>query len=305
VIAELRQVLSDSGSDGEVLSLERALHEFGADEWRVPTNKRALLATRFFLADLVWATTQYMLSEQLTGGITNYTHLLHRLLRWVGEDIKGRAVVVVSFNYDLLFEEAMRAQLGHRLDMYTYLGNPNLVLLKPHGSVNWMWPIADKMSVAGDALNRGTRVVADWESAIEDRREIETSSNPTFGPSSMHLSPLVVPAMALPVAKKSDFCWPRDQAEVFESLQGRVTRLMTIGRRGMEPHFTTLLRSKVKRNARALVVAGGRDGESEALRIMERLATQTDAARHGWDVYGDGFASLVQRRGRLDEFLTA
>lgn len=108
-VAHLREALrvsSDGSTQEQVVSLEESLAHFKADAVVVPENERSLLAFRFFLRDLIWATTNYVMSGQLTGGITNYTYLLQTLSMWAGQQ-EGRKVVIVSFNYDLLLERSM------------------------------------------------------------------------------------------------------------------------------------------------------------------------------------------------------
>jgi hypothetical protein len=81
---------------------------------------------------------------------------------------------------------------------------------------------------------------------------------------------LRVPALALPISKKEDFCWPSQQEDVMRGLNPEeVTRVLTIGWRGLEDHFLPLFRPLITRNARMLVV--NLDG-SEAEDVANHLA---------------------------------
>lgn len=119
----------------------------------------------------------------------------------------------------------------------------------------------------------------------------------------MESAPLAVPAMALPITGKNDFCWPDEQLTRLNEQRGKVSRLVTIGWRGLEEHFTPLLRPLVKSHAKALVVTGGSDGESEANEVRIRLQSTTDCGLPHWETYSSGFTSLIEDH-RLNRFLS-
>ena len=303
-VAHLREALRSTSDDPaqQVLSLEEALANFQADAVIVPENTRSLLAFRFFLRDLIWASTNYMMSGNLTGGITNYTYLLKALSTWAGLSDERR-VVIVSFNYDLLLERAMTSLWGFEpTSLPQYLNHRRISLLKPHGSLQWLWPTATATPMTTDSqMGLGARAIG-MSPFQEDRSAVLTTSQATFEEQVMERTRVAVPAMALPIVGKTEFCWPDGQSKRLEEQQGRATRVLTIGWRGLEGHFTPLLRPIVTSHAKALVVVGRPGGDSEAQEIRHRLQAQTDCDLPRWDTYSHGFTRLIEVR-RLNTFL--
>lgn len=305
VVAHLREVLrvTESNSTAQrVISLEEALAHFQADADLVPENTRSLLAFRFYLRDLIWATTNYMMSGQLTGGITNYTYLLDAVNRWAGYQ-DGRKVVIVSFNYDLLLERAMTSLWNFQpTSLIQYLNHGRISLLKPHGSLQWLWPSATDSSLTTDSqMGLGAKVIG-TRGFREDRGTLLITPLATFEETRMERSRIATPAMALPIVGKADFCWPEPQHTRLLEQQGKVIRLLTIGWRGLEDHFTPLLRPLIKDSANALVVTGGSKGDDEAQEVRLRLQATTDCDLSRWDTYAQGFTRLIEDR-RLSAFL--
>lgn len=306
-VAHLRQVLGDSGwldADSQVVSLEAALGAFQSDGVIVPENLRSLLGFRFFLRDLIWASTDYTMSSQLTGGVTNYTSLLQHLALWAGSG--DRAVVIVSFNYDLLLERAMESMWGFDpTHLESYLAHDRIHLLKPHGSLQWEWLLAGHRGyLRAPPTVHGAAAIDQALVHGEDTSSLQTRTMATYETDREVHSQLAVPAMALPLDGKSSFCWPEEQRARFESLQGTVTRMVTIGWRGIEEHFTPLLRPLVKEWARVLVVTGGAEGDAEGQEVIGRLRRHTDvSARGSWSFDPRGFTEFLLA-GSLNELLS-
>jgi hypothetical protein len=85
-----------------------------------------------------------------------------------------------------------------------------------------------------------------------------------------------------------------------QSLQDCVYRVLSIGWRGLEPHFAKLLKPLVKHDARIVVCSGGTRGAIEAQQTMDNLRSHVNVPPDAWRIYGDGFSSLVMRSDALE-----
>lgn len=305
-IGHLRATLDDARepySTNEVKSLEASLAKFVEEGSTINENLRSVLGFRFFIRDLIWASTNYMMASDVTAGVTNYTYLVQSLLKWASRG--ERCVVITSFNYDLLLERAMESSWGFDpTKMDSYLSHRTINLLKPHGSVQWEWPVKNGIRLGGSPTRHGRASIRAALENGEDRSNIIVRPHATFEryESEPHRQ-LAVPAMALPIDGKSELCWPTEQASRFQSLIGTVTHFITIGWRGLEEHFTPNLRPIVKSDARALIVTKD-PNDCEGHEIAHRLRVKTDSSMSNWEVASSGFTDLI-RSSTLDDFLSS
>jgi hypothetical protein len=280
--------------------LEQALREFDEGADRIPERKRQMLAMRFFLRDLFAACTDYMCSPELAGGITNHVTLLNRLLDWCSPG--NRSVVFISFNYDFILERAMEASWGFDpLDLSNYLTHDRIQLLKPHGSVLWNWRVSNPGREFGGGDWRVFGEASIQEALASPVAETDIHCQ-AFRPIDGLQVPLpisfMVPALALPTDNKS-FVWPQSQENHLKSLQGTVNRVLTIGWRGLEPHFLPLLTPLVKHYARVLAVTGGEqpEADADAASTKARLLGAFDhVPAERVMTYSGGFAGLIAER---------
>jgi hypothetical protein len=290
VIDELRRRLigaTTQNAIGPALTLERALQDY---EDRAETDKhvhRHIAATRFYLRDLLWESGEYMQSADLTGGVTNYTTLVRELYQWAART--GSHVCFVSFNYDLLLDTACDNHWGFNRygEPANYVANESASLLKPHGSVHWAWRLSE------DAVNdwrHAARIAINWgvDAPI-------TQTARVLAPAEYHragsFQGVDLPTLALPVIGKTDLIWPAEQAAHFESLQGRVRRLLTIGWQGAEEHFVSALKPLVMSRARTVIVTGGSQGERDAATVFKNLAAVTNHTDRRESI--NGFSQFV------------
>lgn len=99
-----------------------------------------------------------------------------------------------------------------------------------------------------------------------------------------------LPALALPVAGKSDFVWPSEQAEFLGGLRTRVRRVLTVGWRAAEPHFVEKLHPMVMSGHRAMLVTGGPSGDQDVKDIVTRFGSLGE--RLNYRATTAGFSSI-------------
>lgn len=254
LVMELRAVASAAeGSVEDELQrhLERA--ENGDENMR-----RGLLALRYFIRQVVSFSTERW--STLAGHQTNYRSLLAKIDRRRMD--AGEEVVLVTFNYDLLLETALRLQLGiekNHIDAY-----PTGVykVFKPHGSVDWM------RVVTAIEEHNPQQVIATGVMPTDDsqivRRE-DTNPQPGW-----------IPALAVPTVSKSSFECPPAHVDALTGLLPQVDRLLTIGWRGRERTFLDLCAEHFRPGLTGLVVSGDpASAKSIALHLRDALPEST------------------------------
>jgi len=220
--------------------LEELLDTISNDAPGSRTVRRELAALRLYLRRVLWRCgTEW---SKAAPAQSNYHVVLQRAVRW--QERHGHAKIsVVTFNYDLLLDNAVSAHPGIALDsLEAYVANEEFRVFKPHGSVNWARiidepipsgdPIAALINLAGDdpqgSPARGAFcIVPNWDSYVW--------SAPGAGPTG-----LAFPLITVPIRSKDNFEFPSDHEEKLKKAILDVTRLLVIGWRGTEQNFLAL-----------------------------------------------------------------
>jgi hypothetical protein len=113
------------------VTIERKLEILQSEGDNDPERKRQIAAVRWYLqfvisqCDIEWG--------GVAQGVTNYVTLLDQLRR-----CRGTApVLLVTFNYDRLIEEALSSLAISVTDLTHYTQHEAFKLFKLHGSTNW------------------------------------------------------------------------------------------------------------------------------------------------------------------------
>ncbi len=286
VIATLRERLDGDPTD----SLEQVLAEYAEMAFAGDTDRmRHLMATRFYLRDLLIACSEYTLSVPVSGGATSYVAFVLNLWDWAKRT--GNYLCLVSFNYDYLLDHACSTiwRLEYRNDIASYIRDDHVGLFKPHGSAHWGYPVRDPESgrtrmakanyVIGHAeMRTGGRIETCWTPLGDDR--------PTAS----------IPALALPLHGKNEFVMP-DEHRIHLRGMPPISRLITVGWRAAEDNFIELLKNQFiqTKPIAFLNVTGGDDPDADHVALLERLRPWTGdrlftAAGNG--LHGDGFSTV-------------
>lgn len=255
---------SRSRTSGDVFDIEAELTAINdvAVEQDDKNYIQALFTTRFYLQHLIKDLTNRTL--ELTDSVTLYIELLNKLKDWVLESRNNRFVDIVTFNYDTLLEDAMENVYPHdwrikndanRISAY-YQG-ANLKIFKPHGSIDWGREITkdDKHFQFYDLKD----VVKNFNT-INLANSIKYISPDDF--INMSLEKNYVPAIAVPFKGKTDFqeCPKEMLDEMVEAIKD-ADKVMTLGWKGTDKHFTEILKTKNKKVDKVFVVSP--DGETQ------------------------------------------
>jgi hypothetical protein len=263
-----------------------------------PMARQQLAAIRYYLHDALLKCEQEW--EQVHGGITNHKTLLNRIQRWRRES--NEPVVIVTFNYDRMIENAMteyfspRFPFAFKTGFDDYIGEPDYKLIKLHGSVNWAHrvihpPISMAETTGGGAYDK---VIRAGELQVSETFHITTGEGTMFDDQ----GGVLYPAIAIPVVDKKDFECPKEQVEALTQALPQVTRILTIGWRGTEQNFVELLHKHTHPLPYIMTIAANRQ---EADKIGGSLISSGKAHRGIIPAKG-GFTEAI-RSGEIEEFL--
>ena len=300
LLGDLRTRLRSASRGGEPLTLENGLSEYLERREFDVNVPRHVAAMRFYLRDLLWNATNAVMAE--TGGITNYTAFVTSCIHWA---LRTQShVCFVSFNYDPLLEIALQDHGRPLLGAVTpFAGSQHASVIKPHGSVLWAW--SQSGFVASRNINNPKAQAIQAGEPKTDRHSRIFSSDVPQDVVTLDdgLMTPAIPALALPMANKSELVWPKEQETFFltELPRGAFGRVLTIGWRAAEPHFTHLLDHLIVPRAKYVIVGGNDDDAREtfsnfhsALPVKQKGTVEQD---------GNGFRRLVEDRELLDSLL--
>jgi hypothetical protein len=232
-------------------SVEAVLSEIEDQANSYSRGKIELAAVRCYLQRAINACQIQW--REVTRGITNYLTLLREIDRM---QTSCEPVVLVTFNYDNLLEDALH-DLGHTQNqMADYVDESKRYrVFKLHGSVDWAQLVENELPAN---LNR-----SDPETILrhlaEHAAELKISNKfIKCHPSSMGLDGAypVFPAIAIPVEKKNQFACPETFIEKLVELLPNISKILVIGWRATEGHFLTLLDQHLPAGVQICIVAG-------------------------------------------------
>jgi hypothetical protein len=234
-------------------TLETLQNEAEADLERL----RQIAAIRYYLQNVITQCGNQW--QNVARGMTNYVTLLDQLRRCRLED----PVLLVTFNYDKMIEDALSSVGVAVNDISQYISHGAFKLFKLHGSVDWgreveteisNLPNRDKMDIVRELIKRAGELKISDRYILAGGQPISNIGNiPLF------------PAIAIPVETKSGFECPSDHLECLSAHLGKVTKIIIVGWRATEKHFLDLLSGAVTGNIPVQVIAGGRDPGEEVL----------------------------------------
>jgi hypothetical protein len=279
-----------STSKGEIVEheLEKLQSEGSSD----PERLRQVASIRHYLQCLIWD-CEYQWQTLAEDG-TNYVILLDQLRR---VRIKNETVLLITFNYDRLIEDALTS-VGLLISEFPhYIQNDAFKLFKLHGSVNWAREVEYQVNIndlnVWQVAHELISVAPDLE--ISDRFRI-VGSHPIGKVGDIP----VVPAIALPVETKSAFECPSDHLDQLCEHLGKVTKVVTIGWAAQEQHFLRLLNEHLPNEISVFAVAAGKqDAES----VLERIKAAGIGVNDEETALG-GFTKCAVNR-EFERFLTA
>lgn len=280
------QVAPSLESRGHGESVEDVLARFVGQISEYPHRSTQLAAVRFYIQAIIAATEDGWYREAPVA--TNHFALLDQ----IEAARRDRAQpVFVTFNYDRLIEEALsnRGRVFNALDDYVPANASAVVKL--HGSVDWVrrFGVTRPQSIGGNVFEVARGICRDIETFPKEAaiEKFTGTVPPVFVRDS-----LAMPAIAIPVREKMQFECPQSHITRLVADLARVRTVLTVGWRGAESHFLSLLKKHALQNLDVTCVAGSlRDAEVTAA----NLETCLDGARI--QKYGGGFTQFIREGG--------
>jgi len=198
--------------------------------------QRQLIGVRYYIKDVVEGAASTW--ETLAKGHTNYRALLNKIDPYRREN--DESVLLVTFNYDLLLEHALTAQLGiDKPHLDSYPGGP-YYLIKPHGSTNWF-----RINKSMEDLTPAEVI---REGGLVDRNMPVTMTKEEPKPGWL-------PALAVPTTSKSSFECPPEHEERLAVYLAKVDRLLVVGWQGQEETFLRMCADQIPQGLTGLVIS--------------------------------------------------
>ena len=284
---QCRPIIAHLEPDASGRSVEEVLGELDFESKNDPTRKKQILALRYYIRSVINSCEEAWFAQ--AGGVSNYETLF--------EDIRLRgSALFVTFNYDTLLERALGKPFQRRTD---YIDRTGFSVLKLHGSSDWL------QIVQGVYFHRN-------RPAPDDRDIIESASSLTFGTIipkkevpilranpdvDLDKDALFVPALAIPIARKSDFACPKEHLDYLKQRLPDVTKIVIIGWRASEAHVIELLKRGLRSDVEIKAVCGDiKEAESS-------LQNLRDAGIQGnFEALAGGFTEYVRSR-KIKQFL--
>jgi hypothetical protein len=285
--------------------IEQRLAELVEESEGDSVVRAQLIALRFYIREVIASSVTKW--RDITRGADNYAELLDRVDRWRRKTQPEQQVALVTFNYDVLLDEATSGLHYFRppfKSMADYIGRDEYKLVKLHGSTDWLRLIpgvSHKHGSYADAIEFASRnqipppsgadIVTCNEAAPQGKRPVD------------------MPAIAIPVQEKSpsSFELPREHMDVLVRCIDATTDLIVVGWRGMERHFLDLWHAKTPPEyapsgpphlKRVLIVDKGEG--TQAVESQLRTVGLMDAQM---ELLADGFSAFLMG-DRLETFLS-
>lgn len=324
LVAAIAPALRGALAEGAV-SLEDYLREDLRDG---PTeySRRAFAAVSLYLQHLLWDVSRPEAWRGPAGGPENYQWLLKAALM----DRVIQTVIFVSLNYDAILDDQI-ATYGHPLEGFGDYVNPRCrwMLLKPHGSIQWVRPLPSSPQTEFRASLLQTwegRAIADMivrafpgdPDALEpmmvqprstesfpELATVEVTRN-TASRLAVEVGTvyrLAYPVLAAPLGAQDDevICPDSHVEEMRRRLaQADTVDILSIGFSGLDATVLELLKPFARKVGRVFIVTQGDDDQAhlERERIHRGLAVPPAT---GDEVHRAGFTAFVQG-GNLQKF---
>lgn len=269
------------GLDPKTNSVETVLDSLSTEaaEPSAASLRRQLAALRFYLREVLWQCGDNFESE-IGPAQTNYHRLVERIVRWQErrQAAGGETVVtLVTFNYDLMLDRAVRTHARLDLSMLDgYVARKDFQYFKPHGSVNW----ALETDISPTFSMSGTYSPQELVLGSELLIEAAGASPASFsGVSRWHVidhwqqvvvgnSTLGFPALTVPIVSKDTFEMPVSHIERLREATLSVTHLLVVGWRSREKNFLNLWADE-RRYCRPLLQVVGRRSAAETIDALD------------------------------------
>jgi hypothetical protein len=259
-------------------SLEEVLQELYENTENHPGRARQMLALRFYIRDVISECSKGWLKD--VDGVTNHKTLVDQILERPSE-----RTLLVTFNYDELIEDALLG-LGFRTEYFQdYITRlSQFALYKLHGSIGWARLVKPSKPIPYREL---------IDEATNHNPHEKTGFRMYDNPNVATIDDwLAIPAITVPVYKKSSFECPAEHLDNLVSYLPRVDKILAIGWRAKEAHFMSLL-TQYLRHLRAIWVVSKDDANTILRDLTDLLSSKFTPHAVSTQAFEHGFTSFV------------
>lgn len=233
-----------------------------------------IIALRFYLAELF-----SKISFHFYRDVNNHRHLIDQINKRVGK------AIVVNFNYDTLFENnlsGINIENNYSIDKYI---SGDIKVIKIHGAHNWRY--SPEINI--EKQNPYNFFVSGGQSLYEQYKDHEVYptiiKNLDYNRQDFLLNSYVeheespfpggrflyyLPAIAIPIASKSEYVCPKSHIEVLKAALPLVDRVIVIGWRAQDDYLLSLLKDHLKDFTRLTIVSTNKQsGEEISLKFKD------------------------------------
>lgn len=288
--------LRDLNHFSPAVTLESQLEGFRAEAETYPKRHKQLAAVRYYLHYVLWQIGNEW--QRTHRGITNYATFLDDVERWrVHFDER---VCIVTFNYDRMLEQSL-IHVGVNIQTIDdYVGTEFYKVIKIHGSVNWarvvQAPTVSSLHTGNEHQVAHELIDGAAEISFTDQYSVADVYPISFVRRNETQRVAALPAVAIPMFRKTTFECPASHLDALKKCIPRVTKIITVGWRGVERHFLDLLSGLARQAELFTVGADSADAETIAEGLM-----QSDVAHNFFAAKG-GFTDAIRNR-EFDSFL--
>jgi hypothetical protein len=261
------------------LNVKEDLEDYFDQLWnkaKIENNSEVLS----LIVNLVYAIQELMLvisEKNKEIGLSNYSAIVNQA--YLYSNLKKQDVAFVSFNYDLLLENAIsevyvgkQSPLKH-FDNYT---NNKIKLFKPHGSANWGKKIKRKIIRESESNQKyfyefkydfdriEQMLESDFELVNSDSKK-KTLTNSLYDETDFDY---FFPQLLLPMKNKDEFIMPESQIKLLEELTPKVSEILIIGWKGNEEKFNTLLQNCLKDRDVSITIVSSENSDVRYRKIL-------------------------------------
>lgn len=283
---EILQSLLDSHKEGTENRQERVVKE--------------LISLNYYLSDLL-----FEISNNFFEGDNNYIRLVTEMHNNL---IKS---YVINFNYDLIFERSASKDLS---DIDAYISG-DVKILKVHGACNWVY---EPVTVFGNTHSHAESFFADKADQyfnffvgkkilIHKPTNYMEKAKGQFGEEVTHA---FMPALALPLNKKSQEVCPKNHLDEFERNIESFDRVIIIGWRGTDDFIIKKLKEKLgDKKLTTFVIANKPNvhGSDEIKKVKEEIKKQYSGVpqliMQDENIFLEGFSTFMKSHSKFSRVL--
>jgi len=259
VIARLRSRMSDGTA-----SLEKELAELAERSKDQPERREQLMIFRYYLQRVIARSVGEWMTKH--NNFTRYLDLVNELYDRQQAGQTG-PIRFATFNYDLMLEEALHTMFPdwNVATLGSYLSGEDFRVFKLHGSINWVRVLPVQINHAEATTGVAARIARDGVDVGSGMLALGDYPEMVGAPTGHY--ELQVPALAVPMANKTEFECPGEHVDSLSGDIDAVTHVLIIGWRGAERHAVELL-ARLRPQYKLGLVSGTEDDASELMRNL-------------------------------------